>query len=110
MNAPADSVGEDSQVLSAAPDDLVRDPAASVTLPRLVLRIDPKYPTRARRGRIHGTVVLLGEIWKDGSARKVRVVENAGFGFDKAAVRAVKRWKFAPGETDGRPVRFESQI
>jgi protein TonB len=49
-------------------------------------------------------VVLRLHIDSDGQVAKVEVVTSAGYGFDRAAVAAVKRSRFQPASRNGRPV------
>ena len=42
---------------------------------------------------------------RSGAIRSVRVIKQAGYGFDEAAVKAMWKFKFSPGQTnDGQPV------
>ena len=74
----------------------------NVTAPRLLKRVDPRYPRGAN-------VVLAGlddagvaEL--DGTVDVVRVVRSLGFGLDENAVEAIKQWRFEPGRIGGEPV------
>lgn len=73
--------------------------------PGFVSRPIPKYPTLARRAGREGEVVL--EIWlePDGSISKIEIVKSAGWGFDKAALKAAHSSRFTPGQIEGQPVR-----
>lgn len=76
----------------------------------------PKYPRIARRRGYEGTVVL--EVFVDESGRPKKVVLFSSSGhtlLDKAALKAVRNWRFQPGRIDGIseamnvkvPVRFQ---
>lgn len=76
-----------------------------MTPPRTLLRIEPHYPEMARRAKRQGVVVLEAEIGRDGILRSARAVNPPlGFGLEEAALEALRRWKFAPAELDGRPI------
>jgi TonB family protein len=76
-------------------------PYEDVPIP--ITRISPVYPEFARRNRIQGTVVLELEILKDGSIRNI-VVRRSVPGLDEAAIEAVRKVRFIPGQIDGKPI------
>ena len=69
-------------------------------------KIQPKYPEIARKAKIQGKVVLQAVIKKDGSVGDIQVLQSPGakFGFDEAAIAAVRQWKYKPGLQNGKPV------
>jgi protein TonB len=69
------------------------------------VRIQPDYPIQARQKRIEGWVDVRFTVAADGSVRDPVVVkaEPASI-FDRAAVQAVRGWKYNPKVQDGRPV------
>ncbi len=65
--------------------------------PKLVKYVPPKYPELGREAGIEGTVVLRFIIDTTGRVRKVMVVEtDLDESFVKAAIEAVKKWRFRP--------------
>ena len=66
--------------------------------------ISPLYPEFALRNKIQGTVILEVEVLKDGSVRDVRVKRSTAHSLDQAAIDAVKKVKFKPGRSGGKPV------
>lgn len=73
--------------------------------PLLVHQVKPPYPLRARREGVEGFVVVRFLVDASGRVREARVVraDPPGF-FEKAALGAVRRWRFVPGKVAGRPV------
>ena len=73
----------------------------------------PTYPARARDREIEGWVDLEFTVTKDGttSAAAVRAAEPAGT-FDRAALDAVKRWRYEPRVVNGAVVeqRVETRL
>jgi protein TonB len=69
------------------------------------VRIQPDYPIQARQKGIEGWVDVQFTVGADGSVRNP-VVVNADPKriFDRAAVQAVKGWKYNPKIEDGRAV------
>ncbi|HNC22706.1 MAG TPA: TonB family protein [Opitutaceae bacterium] len=73
--------------------------------PMPIKRVSPVYPPNAARGGQPGVVTVESVIGVDGSVSKIAVVDSSGEEFDDAAVAAIAKWKFKPGEIDGKPVR-----
>ncbi|QOW20614.1 TonB family protein [Lysobacter ciconiae] len=64
----------------------------------------PRYPARANRRGESGTVMVEAMIGADGVPTAVRVARRSGSNdLDRAAVEAVRRWRFQPATQDGRP-------
>jgi protein TonB len=72
----------------------------------------PKYPDLARRAGLQGTVILLAVIEKDGSVGEIEVVKSPDqrWGFDLAAIDAVKQWRYQPALMNGGPVAAYIQV
>lgn len=68
--------------------------------PGIIKRVEPIYPPLARTARLQGTVVLDAIIQKDGTVSNVTVVRSANAIFDRAAMNALRRWRFSPGDRD----------
>ena len=63
----------------------------------------PDYPKRAKRHRIEARVRLRATIETDGTVTNVEVLEcsRKGYGFEKAAKRAVLQWNYRPARVNG---------
>ena len=77
----------------------------TVSAPRLIKQVRPKYTNEALVNKIQGTVVLEAVVTRDGCASQIRVVRSldAG-GLDEEAVAAVAQWQFEPGRLGDAPV------
>lgn len=76
--------------------------AAAAAVPRLLSAPQPEYPRSALRAGLTGRVVLRIDVGTDGRPREVVVVESSRHRvLDRAAVRAVQRWRFEPAMRDG---------
>jgi periplasmic protein TonB len=75
----------------------------------LIHDVLPEYPAEAGRGRIEGTVVLMAVIDRDGFVRDVRVQSGVPL-LAKAAIDAVKQWRYRPYLLNGEPVEVDTQI
>lgn len=78
--------------------------SSKITPPVLVTKVAPRYPPLDIRQGKEGRVVLAMNIEKDGSVGEARILRSAGKAMDRAAVSAVKRWKYRPALLDGKPV------
>jgi protein TonB len=78
-------------------------PAGSdVEVPTPWVRIPPEYPPN---GRGDGSVLVRFDVTRLGSVANARVVESTPPGmFDRAALRAIERWRYRPAVVDGVPV------
>jgi protein TonB len=75
----------------------------------LLKRVQPAYPSQALQMRIQGAVELEASISKDGSIAKIKVL-NGHPVLAKAAVDAVRQWKYQPYVLNGEPVAIQTQI
>jgi len=75
-----------------------------------LVRIPPRYPRSASRRGIEGVVTVSFIITKEGQVRDPHVVEATPENiFDKAALKAILKWKFKPKVVDGKPVERQAQ-
>ena len=71
--------------------------------PRRIHAVPPVYPPVARQTRISGVVILEVLIDPDGNVTNATVLRSIRL-LDKAAVDAVRQWKYEPTVLDGVPV------
>ncbi len=81
-----------------------------VSAPQLLFKVEPEYSEEARKAKYSGTVLLYIEVDPSGRATNIRVQRSLGLGLDEKAIEAVKKWKFAPGKKDGKPVTVAATI
>ncbi len=68
-----------------------------------LVRIPPQYPSQCQRtARDLETVTVEFDVTPEGSVINVRVVNSTNACFNRAAMRAVERWRYAPRIIDGR--------
>lgn len=64
----------------------------------------PDYPLRALRNGEGGTVLVLAHIGPDGVPTATELAQSSGSReLDRAALQAVRRWRFEPAIADGHP-------
>jgi TonB family protein len=69
-----------------------------------ILRVDPKYPTRAAMRGGEGWVKISYVVDVDGNVQDPIVNDFGGHNdFKKAAVKALKKWQFSPAMQNGQP-------
>ncbi|MGH8138414.1 MAG: TonB family protein [Steroidobacteraceae bacterium] len=67
--------------------------------------VAPEYPSKALAQSVAGAVIVEYTVDVNGNPRDPRVVEATPPGvFDRAAISAIKRWRYAPAVVDGTPV------
>jgi TonB family protein len=81
-----------------------------VSAPRPIFKVEPEYSEQARAIGYQGRVMLETEIDEAGTPRNIRVLRSLGMGLDEKAVEALSKWKFAPGQKEGTPVRVYAVV
>ena len=82
-----------------------------VTEPVVIEKVAPKYPEEARKEKIQGVVTLEAFIEKDGTVGEVTSVTEGDPRLVKAAIEAVKQWKFKPAVTkSGQAVKVKTTL
>lgn len=93
----------------AAADPLAPPPVIKEA--SLTHRVSPDYPGAAARKGIEGSVDVRFTITAQGAVTDVSVVSSDPAEiFDKAAVEAVRRWRYDPRFVDGQAVASQSQV
>ncbi|VXB30925.1 Protein TonB [Luteimonas sp. 9C] len=81
------------------------------SVPRPVSTQQPDYPRASMRRGERGDVVLRVQVGADGRVDAVDVVSSSQHRrLDRAAMSAVRRWRFEPAMRDGQPVAGELRI
>ncbi|HUD12459.1 MAG TPA: M56 family metallopeptidase [Terracidiphilus sp.] len=75
----------------------------------VVSKVQPVYPAEAKKNKISGSVVLAATIGKDGTVEKLRVVSGPS-ALQRAAVDAVKQWRYQPFLLNGNPIVVKTNI
>ncbi len=70
-----------------------------------LVRVDPEYPPRAKAQGIEGWVELEFTISPVGTVKEAQVIgSDPAYVFDRAALRAVRRWRYNPKVVENVPV------
>ncbi|HVG10979.1 MAG TPA: TonB family protein [Thermoanaerobaculia bacterium] len=93
----------------AEPQQAVNDEpivvGGAVTKPEILVKTQPRYTELARRANIEGFVGLKAVIDEQGYVTDLQVLKALPMGLDKAAMDAVRTWRFKPATLHGRPVK-----
>jgi len=75
----------------------------------LVHTVNPVYPPEALAQKLHGAVVLQAVVGRDGSVEDLKIVRGY-FVLGRAAIAAVKQWRFQPYSVDGHAAATQTTI
>jgi protein TonB len=65
----------------------------------------PEYPIELRRNGVSGIVAVVIVIGQDGKVVDASVANTTDPGFNDAALKAVRLWRFKPAKIGGEPVK-----
>ena len=75
----------------------------------LVNTVNPVYPPEALAQKLHGAVVLQALVGRDGSVEDLKIVRG-NFVLCRAAIAAVKQWRFQPYSQNGHAAATQTVI
>jgi len=75
----------------------------------LVHRVEPTYPAEARQSKLEGTIALDVVIGRDGSVTSMRPLNGPDV-LARAAMDALRWWKFEPYRLNGEPAIVETRV
>jgi len=70
----------------------------------------PQYPAAARRSGKEGFAVAEFIIDQNGDVGSVTITQSSDPVFDRPTIEAVRKWKFIPGEKNGRAVKTRTRV
>ena len=97
----------DNNIFEKAADAATAAPMSMAELdnrPVPMSQTAPRHPRDLLKAKVEGLVVLLFVVNEQGRIIDPRVESSSHPDFEKPALDAVKRWKFKPGQKDGKPV------
>ncbi len=100
-----------ASLLRAQPsdDEVVYDLGPGVTPPRVIKQVNPHYSTE-RGVRAVGSVIIGLVVSSKGLPKDPHVVKGLDKDLDQSAVEAVKEWRFAPAEKNGKSVAVRVSV
>jgi TonB family protein len=82
---------------------------AEVMQKLLVHRVEPVYPAEARKDRLEGTIALDIVIGRDGAVLSMHAINGPDV-LARAAMDALRWWKFEPYRINGEPAVVETTV
>jgi len=79
-------------------------------IPIATKQIHPEYPVEMRRAAISCQVDVDFIVDTSGNVRNVFAAKSTRREFESAAIKAVSKWKFRPGEKNGQVVNTHMQV
>ncbi len=81
-------------------------PAEELEKPPVPLvKVAPAYPPELKPSRIEGEVHLIFIVDEAGNVKRPKVSRSSNRKFNESAIKAIRQWKFEPGEKDGKKVK-----
>ena len=99
--APDDALGLDSVNFKSEP---------GVVRPQYKIKVEPKYPETASKAGKEGQVVLQATIDENGIPQDIVAITDIGFGFEEAAIAALKKTTFRPATKGGNAISLQVEI
>ena len=75
----------------------------------IVKKVQPVYPPQARQTRLEGIIELQARVSESGSISGVKQLSGDPV-LGRAAMDAVRQWKYKPYFLNGEPVEVETQV
>jgi len=91
----------------AAPTGGLLNPSET-TSPQVVKMVRPNYPSKARKQKIYGEVVVTGVVGADGRLKMITTSGPAQL--EEAALKAAQEWRYQPPTLNGNPVEATARI
>lgn len=82
---------------------------AQVMQKLLVHRVEPSYPAEARKANLQGIIALDIVVGQDGSVINMKAINGPDV-LARAAMDALRWWKFEPYRVNGEPVLVETTV
>lgn len=81
---------------------------SEATSPQVVKMVKPSYPSKAKKQKIYGEVVVTGVVGADGRLKKITTSGPAPL--EEAALKAAQEWRYKPPTMNGSPVEATARI
>jgi TonB family protein len=90
-------------------DETVYDLGPGITPPRVTKQVNPHFSTN-RGVRAEGSVLIALVVSSKGFPKDPHVVKGLDKDLDESAVDAVKEWRFAPAQKNGKPIAVRVSV
>ncbi len=102
-------------LIASASPNLPRPTLATVRISQgvsqglVIKRVQPKYPQAALASHTGGAVLIEATVNKEGNVTNLKVINGDPI-LARAALDAVRQWRYKPYYLDGQPVEIQTQI
>ncbi len=116
IGSQQEAAAEQEREAAAAREERQREKPAQRRVPAdrdpsPLARVQPEYPAAALRTREEGTVLVRAEVDALGNPTNVDIAKRSGSrDLDRAAMAAVRKWKFEPAMKGGKAVASTVQV
>ncbi len=91
-------------------DDMIFEIADLDKAPIPLVRIAPVYPPELKRNRVQGMVNVVFIVDEFGNVKRPSIEKSSNREFNENAIKAVRQWKFEPGEKDNKKVKTRVRL
>ena len=91
-------------------DEPVYEIGPGITPPRVIKQVNPEYSESSKGVRVTGTIAIQLIVSSQGMPKDPRVTHGIDEEVDRAAIEALKQWRFAPARKDNKPVAVRAVI
>lgn len=104
------SAGSAPPAIPLPPKPAAKPPIVSQMMEgNLIYKVQPIYPALARSARVQGSVVLRAIISRSGTIENLQILSGHPL-LTRAALDAVRQWRYRPYILNGEPVEVETQV
>ena len=82
----------------------------NVQAAKIIYKVNPAYPKKAKEEGRQGSVLMQAEILKDGTVGSLSLLPGAEPDLAEASLEAVKQWRYSPTLLNGEPVEVATEI
>lgn len=109
---PFEPSGPETEPIGLAGNSQSQDSALHVDrLPVKLYAPTPAYPFLARKNQWEGVTLLEILVRADGLIGETSIIQSSGYRvLDRAAVKAVKRWRYRPAFKNGKAVAWRLRV
>lgn len=86
-------------------EDMIYNPEQLEKPPVPLVTFSPVYPQDQKVYRIEGEVHLIFIVDEAGDVKRPKVLKSPNRSFSENAIKAIRQWKFEPGEKDDEKVK-----
>jgi protein TonB len=109
QNGVLDSIFASKSFVPPPPGAVRHPPISRMMEGNLIYRVQPNYPLLAKQARVEGKVVLQAVITRQGAIDNLQIVSGHPM-LIRAALEAVRQWRYRPYVLNGEPVEVETQV